>query len=664
MIGKCIILTLVVLFPALSFAQLPALPDSTKDTVTVNDTLKTGVQKPVPLAEPEQRISDLQKRMQKFKESSKLPPRFVFYDSLVTYLASARFNRRSQIDRSFFHDAGDYFKFDPDFFVVDYQATPMRKTAQPFGLSGDRLNVISNGIVNTPFEHTVEPDGLMDLNDIPTALDGAVYIIPGPVGELFGGQNGTATLLTVSALADSNKPASGLMADKGYFGYAFVRGRYAREFSNGRKIELSASSRGSDGVAFGRDDDQQHYTTTMYFPIGANFGFNIDGQMYDRDATLTIRPDIGGAYLNRHRFDRSLRASIEFQNGARSSRSELGYRHLRQGSYIDGIYKGRFNNTVNGAFAIQERKLGSRIFKTEATVDFPEYDNGYKQYARFNSSIGFSLAPLKHVNALDLQAKVAYSSDFDLLPSGTVVYQSDYQKLFVQLAVSYTVKEPTLHQINLPLQQKALYGSLPQQYSEQGNANLKKESQLIASITIEPGRVDNNFSINATGGKILHAIQWRGENINQTISYLNFSPVNDDMTFFTVSAKPSFRIADFLRFNSGAAYHYYDYKSLGKQPYQPEYNLFSGMELHYYWADRLVDLYAYGELVYTGPYDGYNKQNLGKELVANAKLSLGLKNFRFHLVFQNSFNNSYEAREDLLQPGRFFYYGIDWKFFD
>jgi len=669
MILKTLIFVLLAFSPAQLLAQTPATADTVKpepsnDSTILQDTLNPSILLPGVLPTEEQRLADIQKRLKEFKESEKALARFSFYDSLLTYLILERFNQRPQITQSFFHDAGDYFKFDPSFFVVDYQSTPMRKTVQPFGLTGDRLNVLINGIPYTPFEHIVEPDGMIDMNDVPTALDGPVYIIPGPMGQLFGGGSSLATLLTVTATADSNKPASSFMADKGFFGYAFVRGRYARKFSNGRSIELSASSRKSDGVVIGRDDEQLHYTAAIFFPIKDRFGFNLDAKMYDREAALAVRPDSGGALLNRDRFDRALSASFEIQNDQRSSRSEIGYRHLRQGSNIGNIYKGRYNNTGNGAFVVNERKLGSKLLKAEASADFLDYDNSLTEYHRFNSSMALSLTTLKKIHNLSMQAKAVYSDDFDLLPSGTILYQSDFEKLFIQLSAGFSQKEPSLHQLNLPFQQVTLYGTTTQEYSESGNSNLKKESQLIGSLTVEPGTVDNSLSINIMGGRIADAIEWSSEIIGSVVTVRHFTPVNDDITFVTASVRPSIRLSDILRFNAGAAWHKYDYESLGERPYQPEYNVFGGLELHYYWKDRLVDLYAHGELVYTGPYNGYDKSGLGKELVANAKLSLGLKNFRFHLVFQNTFDNVYEAREEMTIPGRFFYYGLAWNFFD
>lgn len=655
----------IIVLPILTAAQQPAdtskpNPDSAKtDSLVPADTsFDSG------LSGAEQRFADMQKRRQDFKDSEKALPRFSFYDSLLVYLATERFNRKDQIDRSFFHDAGDYFKSEPEFFVLGYQDAPMRKTVQPFGLTGDRLNIVAGGIPFTPFEHIVEPDGMTDLNDLPTALDGPVYIIPGPAGQLFGGHSSAATLITEPATADSNKPESHFIADRGYFGYAFVRGSYARAFTDGKRIDLSASSRKSDGVVYGRNDEQGHYTLNAELPLNKKFGVRTFGTLYDRNAALSIRGDAGGALLYRERFDRSFEFAFNVSDSAYTNLTELGYRHLRQGSYLDYTYRARFNNTGNGFFLSHERLSGQRAFKVKADGFFTDYDNGYEEFRRFNSSFTISTIALRKIHQLAAQVRLNYSDQFNMLPSASIVYQSEYQKYFMQLALGVSTHEPSLHQLNLSFQQKALYGTSGQEYSESGNPDLKKETELIGSVTIEPGTIDNNISINITGGKIIDAIEWSSELITGATDIRHFMPVNDDITFWTVSVKPSLRIADNVRLKTGGAYFNYDYDSLGERPYQPEYNLFSGLELHYYWAQRLVHLYAYGEVVYVGPYDGYDKTGLGKEIITNAKLSLGLKNFRFYFVFENNFDRVYESREELRKAGRFFFYGLQWHFFD
>ena len=77
---------------------------------------------------------------------------------------------------------------------------------------------------------------------------------------------------------------------------------------------------------------------------------------------------------------------------------------------------------------------------------------------------------------------------------------------------------------------------------------------------------------------------------------------------------------------------------------------------------KRIDFWGYGEIVYTGPYDGYVETGLGEEFVANAKVSAKMGAFRFHWIFQNVFARQYGARDFHLNRGRTVYYGFTWFF--
>ncbi|UCC45101.1 MAG: hypothetical protein JSU65_04070, partial [Candidatus Zixiibacteriota bacterium] len=62
--------------------------------------------------------------------------RLSFLDTLVSYFVSSRLNMRDRINQSYALNAGDYFKFDPSWFALSHEATPMRTTVQPYGLAG------------------------------------------------------------------------------------------------------------------------------------------------------------------------------------------------------------------------------------------------------------------------------------------------------------------------------------------------------------------------------------------------------------------------------------------------------------------------------------------------------------------------------------------------
>jgi hypothetical protein len=256
-----------------------------------------------------------------------------------------------------------------------------------------------------------------------------------------------------------------------------------------------------------------------------------------------------------------------------------------------------------------------------------------------------------------------YVEDYDFLPSGAVVLFRETANSLVILSLGYSVRAPSLYELYLPFKKSFLYGGDQASYADRGNSSLKREKQLVASAIIEIGSLDNSIGLSITSGSITDGIDWRRQpEADSTGTYILFSPINGDVTFVNVTLQPRIMLKDFLSFTAGGAYHYLDYAAFENKPYSPEYQFFTGLELHVFWSQKLVDLFAYGEIVYTGPYDGYDQTGLGKEPVANAKLSLALKDFRFHLVFQNVLGNDYNMREGISFPGRYFYYGLTWNF--
>jgi len=117
--------------------------------------------------------------------------------------------------------------------------------------------------------------------------------------------------------------------------------------------------------------------------------------------------------------------------------------------------------------------------------------------------------------------------------------------------------------------------------------------------------------------------------------FRKFEPINNDFSFANVQFQPRIKLKDFLTFVGGASYNYLDIDSLENTLYTPEYQVSSGMELHLFWSQKLMHLFAYGEVVYVGPYDGYNQKDLGQEIIANAKLSFSFRDYKIHFVLQN-----------------------------
>ena len=320
--------------------------------------------------------------------------------------------------------------------------------------------------------------------------------------------------------------------------------------------------------------------------------------------------------------------------------------------------------TGNGLFALREWSAGNTLFQARWNGDYTIFDDGTTEHDRFQTDLSLSMARLWSGWRYALTGSVRYVEDYDLLAGGAVVFYRETERVLLTLSFGYSEKAPTLYELHLPFQRATIYSGTSD-YANVGNDSLKTEKQLVGNITFEYGSLENSIGVNVTGGKIFDGIDW--QNVLQSDSigeYTLFYPVNGDIDFINVTVGPKLSITDFLKFNAGASYHYVDYENFDDKAYLPEYQVFSGLGLHLYWAKKLMHLYAYGEVVYNGRYNGYKEEYLGEDLIFNGKLSFSLKKFEFHYVYQNILDTEFRSREYITFSGRYNYFGIIWNFLD
>jgi hypothetical protein len=635
-------------------------PDTLSDSTATADTTRASDT----LTEAQRMLMEFEERYRERQAEQKEKPvrQFSYYDTMLAYFASPYLNKRELVDRSLFHDPGGYFKVDPGYFVTDFQVTPMRKIVQPFGLAGNRLAFVHDGYRIQPFEHVPEPDGLVDLNNVPSALDDDIYIMPGVTGRLFGGDHALATLVTRPDRPEDNTSHSAFIVDKGSFGYSYARGRYSRLFSDGRKMDLSIGYRNADGPRAGFSDNAYHYFGNIYWPVWSGYAVALDGHVYNREGGLAIRPNAGGALQLRDGFDKSLQAAIVRHNEYHTARYEVGYDHIRKASYLNRPYRGAFDLTGHGGFISGTWISGEKLLQTRASFNYLEYEFGRRNNlaTRLSGEVKATFALLGQRDRLALLAGQGYVENFKFLPYAVIAYMRESNHFFTLVSAGYSERAPSLQELYLPLEVAGIYGRSATDYADHGNPELHSEKQLIGSVDMALGSVDNNLGVHVVGGHIYDGIDWWHDESDgdQTV----FSPLNGDVDFLSPSGDLSVRVADFIRFHGGASYHWVDYEHAEERAYTPEFQTFSGLELHVYWPQRLIHLFAYGEIVYTGAYDGYDKTGLGENPVANVKLSFQMSKFRFHFVIQNALSRVYDAREDFFRLGRYNYWGFVWNF--
>jgi hypothetical protein len=676
-IGWSLFLLFTVLAVSPSQAQQEKPIDTESVVTQVSDSpQKTDVADSVStdtLTAAERAAKSFEERMKKAREQAPkkiLKPRLSINDSLQDAFLPRRMDQRDWLTRSYYMNASDYFKFSPGYFVQRWQLTPGRSTVQPYGLTGDRLSYLHDGVAQHPFEHAMEPDGSMNIEDLSTSVDDGVFVMPGASGMIFGGEQAIATLVTTPLKPDPKKVESSFLVDKGNYGFSHTRGKYAHQFANGREVRMGIGYRVADGARiFGGNirnkEDAYFYDGSVLFPIGERKSVEVTGHLYHRKGPQFIRPDSVASWVDRDRFDRNFKVQYSSSNDSQTVRTDLGYHHLRQGSYLTSAYRTRFNYTGHGLDFSRQWYGENHLIQFTTTVDRLEYDNTLHEYARHTTDMSLMWAKPHQTNRIAARFGAKYVEEFRVMPYGALLLLRESERFLLQASVGYAERAPSQHELYLPYKESQLYGIGAMLYADQGNRFLEIERQATGSLHLELGKAENAFIVEVVGGSIYNGIEWDRSLISVTTNAAwYFTPVNTDLSFATASAQKKFQFGETLSLCGGGSYFWREYQKYGKRPYQPDYQLFSGAELHHYWRSKLIHFWAYGEVQYVGEYDGYDKEPLGNQVVINGKLSFSMGNFRFKVVSQNLLDSDYHVREGFEIRGRVVTWGLDWNFFD
>jgi hypothetical protein len=604
-----------------------------------------------------------QLRQSKFKKEQKekqeILPRFSYYDSLLTYFTSERMNLRKHIDRSYYRDAGDYFRSDPSFMVVEYEPSTKRKLVYISGLPQSKIGVVHNGMHLEPYEHLVIPDSKVDFNDIPTALDDRVYILPGLIGTHFGSDHKISTLLTAPKKLKSFKPETSILHDHGTLGYDFTRGRYSKLFSSGKEVDVSLEYRNADGLFFNLDDSYQ-FTGRTVLPLNQTINISASGLFMKKESYLKLFDDFSTEPLKRKRIERQGEIAIEKHNSSHTVKHSLGHRYHKKNSELDSLYKSRIDIYKYDLFYNFEGAKNNKFYKFEIDGSYEKFHEEFVRFKRYSANFKFNLFRVKQKLSWVVSAGFSTVEDYRILPKFALTMKHETSKNLILLSFGASQRAPTLSELFLP--EKATFG-LVNGYNvvNSGNENLLKEKLLTGNILIEIGNPDKSISLSSTGGSIKDAIEWRSS-ISSDTNY--YQPLNEDVDFFVSKVEVKSQLAEWLNFKAGSAYNYVEYATPKDIPYAPKYQVYTSAELNYYWSQKFMNLNAFGEFVYSDKYLGRFGGEFGNEIIFNAKLSFSIKRFRFHYVFQNIAGTEYNSYEGITIPGRYSYYGITWNFID
>lgn len=590
--------------------------------------------------------------------------KYIFYDSLTVRALPSRLDLRPDANRSFLHDAGDFLKFAPSYSVIEDHQTPQRKTAAPFSLPGERLNLILDGRPLAPSEHILQPDGLTDLNDIPDFASGGVYSVEGPLGMAFGAENAVSSLIMTLPRPERGKALSGLVVDKGSWGYANTRAQFTSESQKGRRIAAAVQYRKAKGAYLFLSDSAYHQWGEIYQPVGKRWSLNLQGWLYRRMGTLAIYPDTIFYPMTRDRREQQFQGAIEYyHSSAATSALEYGFRKSESrpsGSLTN--YKRALKIFDNSLRLFHYHRFGTVDSRLEVIGGEEEFDDLGVNHKRWHTKAAVTLSTGDSSSNLTLYSSVAKVERFDPLPAAMLSYQRNRERSFIQISAGYAGKLPRQSLLYLTSQAEKLLDLNTFDYYEAGNPDLKPEKQLVGNLTVGLGRTNNDLVLSATGGKIFDGIDWLRR--ADTLTGPFYRPGTHDLEFISTSLVKTISYRDNIYWKGGGSYRYLTLTDNDNPPYAPEYQLFSGLELSYQFRKPPIRLYGYIEGQYYGPYHGFRGKELGQDPIINLKFSFSIKSFHFYYIFQNITGAAYALREDAVIPTWYDFFGFSWNFLD
>lgn len=653
--------SLCVFFALDLHAQIePEAPDSASVDSARTDSAFVGPPAPDTSQLPESYLS----------VTEELPPiePFRFNMFAASLLLRKEHSARPQVDRAFYHDAGDFLRADRNFFTVDYQSTPIRHTVSPFGLIGPRTAAIFDGRNLLTLDHLPEQDGLLDFNDVPTASVSDVYTITGPQAAFLGGNSGIAGVWLQKLRARGALAESRLEVQKGLFGYAYTKGMLTEKLENGFAYTAALGYRKADFFTLLSRDDAYHQFWELEAPLKRHWRFTNSLRLYRRSADYLYRPFSSGQDFSRRRRDRDFVSRLEHTPDDRR-KFAFEFRHQRSESILEDInvYKLKTEQVTNTFSLTRDQRFERSMISvsasaTRSTLELEPIKNSRNEGALSFRALLFGVDADDHLTpSLYGEVGIVGTGGFFVLPRVNVGWTRRSGSIGIDVALGLTPVFPRQYELDLRFESPVtLRGD--DDIDQRGNPNLQPERQYTAGAKLSFGDGESNLVLSATGGYIVDGINWRG--FAKSPAGREFRPINENVSFAGLTATSNLALTDWLHWVGSGSLYSISYDSIDAPAYTPDYNIFSGLTLDVYLPFLELYLSGYGELALTGPYTGYDTIVLGENPVVSTRISARVKSFRFHYVFENSFNRIYEAREQYLIRGRYSWYWITWDFLD
>ena len=614
----------------------------------------------------------LQKKAAAQPEEPPLPPPVRTGDSLAFYFSREHIDFNINQHDLYPRNAAGFLQHDASYYSMTYFETPLRTTVFPFGLMSEGVSVQSGSAELRPYDRSIPADGATDFDDIATGDVVSASLIEGPLSAFESPGGGLALLRLEPYPIPPDTARSELTVERGMYGYAYTRARFARLFSKKFGVTFSTDYRKGQGVLSAtngtdRDDDSYNIRARFYRKFGRLTTFDIYINAYRRIGSFPIEPTLDAFVFHRVRRDNELLVkwnrqqwlggqldgSFDYQSSLSdyNSSNDAFYRTIRPKWYrgdlsyllprdralyqfsahveradfmINGVDKKRLEG--HGMASGFLDRFGGQLFF------FGRYRGAQKEHSGFEGAAGITRSIGQNVK---------------------IITSAGYIRRWPDLADRYAPE------IDAPIGTVNPLAS----YTERGTPGLKAEKKLTANFTLIYSGSRFNLSASGNGGVINDALYYDWSYPGDTS--LTVFPANDQIKFVDLNLR--------CRLDSLGAF-FADVSASGRKlqsdrygsqpPYSPRWQTYAQVGVRHFVNRYKVTLRLFGDIAYAEKPLSYRLVRLGNDPVLGAGVNASLKAFTFYFMFHDVASRITYVPDGYGFSGRYYSWGFNWKLLD
>ena len=598
-----------------------------------------------------------------------LPPPVVMADSLAQYFIPAWQTFDIQDIDLYPRNAAGFVYNSASYFSQEYYETPGRTTVTPFGLPGGQLQVSSGNNLLRPYDRTIPVDGMIDYNDIATGDIARAGLIEGPLSTYIA-SDGATGLLYLEPFAVPDGPAtSQFIVERGAFGYAYTRGRFARKFNEKLGMSFSTDYRNGDGFRLNTDDNAYYVKSRVALKPHRKLTLDVFINVYRRAGSFPVMPDSGGFVYNRFRRDQQLIVSAtrqEFFGGQLTGTFDYQSSRSDYTSYSTPFFRNIKPRFYNFDLSYLKQTEGS-VYEIAIAVGKDKYTINQAELKRETAALTFSALRGAAGGKLFAVARIK-NSDLDHpgydVALGFSRAITERLKSIISLGHTTTMPDPVERYAPARVGIIGSVGSLSQQFMERGNPGLQPARALTGNATIVYGFAKGEFALSVNGGQMTDAIYY-DRRFKSPYPAGEVYAANDDHKF--IDANVSARLNDIGPFFAvaSATLRKIDSDRYGNRPpYSPRWQTYGQMGLKHYVSKYDIYVRAFGDITYYERPLSYQLEELNTAAMITWGVNASMQSFTFYYQMHNALNQYNDTPEGYGYTGWYYSWGINWKFLD